>query len=180
MKAILFLTLLSNSPVLASADGVATVENSKKTVNYVEQNGTIFFSVSDAAAAFGWEFKVIRKGKLLLFCRGGQEELCIPVQLTDDNFFVKDGKHYLASSVLGKALSFQAQKKNGSLQLAHTEFSNTEEVNLPAYNAKWGKNRGFRKGQTLPDIPLYDLQGNEVRFSKYLGKQCIIYCWASW
>ncbi|MGF1581816.1 MAG: TlpA family protein disulfide reductase [Gemmataceae bacterium] len=50
----------------------------------------------------------------------------------------------------------------------------------PAYNAEWGQGRGFRVGQTLPDIPLYDLDGKEVRFSKYLGKQYIVYAWASW
>lgn len=48
------------------------------------------------------------------------------------------------------------------------------------YNSPWPKGRGFEVGQTVPDIPLYDMQGNEVRFSSYLGKQYILYCWASW
>ena len=51
---------------------------------------------------------------------------------------------------------------------------------VPSYNAEWGEGRGFRPGQTLPDIPLTDMQGREVRFSQFLGKRYIIYCWASW
>ena len=43
----------------------------------------------------------------------------------------------------------------------------------------WPKDRGFNVGQTVPDIPLYDMKGNEVRFSRYLGKQYILYVWAS-
>lgn len=45
---------------------------------------------------------------------------------------------------------------------------------------KFPKGRGFKVGETLPDIPLYDMDGKEVCFSKYLGKQYILYCWASW
>ena len=51
---------------------------------------------------------------------------------------------------------------------------------LPAYHATWENNRGFQVGQTLPDIPLFDMQGREVRFSNFLGKKYILYCWASW
>jgi|GEM_PF-3043864 len=180
MKTILACALLSLFTVPSIADDIATVENSKKTIHYVQKEGVTFFAASDAAAAFGWELKVIQKGKLLSFCRGGQSELCIPVQLTKTNFFVKNGKHYLDALVLGKALSFVSVNKEGKLFLRKGRANATQEENLPAYNAKWGKGRGFRRGQTLPDIPLYDLHGKEVRFSKYLGKQCIIYCWASW
>lgn len=40
--------------------------------------------------------------------------------------------------------------------------------------------RGFEPGQTLPDIALTDLEGKEVRFSDFLGKQYVLYGWASW
>ena len=40
--------------------------------------------------------------------------------------------------------------------------------------------RGFAKGQTLPDIALINLEGEEVRFSDFLGKQVVLYGWASW
>jgi len=40
--------------------------------------------------------------------------------------------------------------------------------------------RGFEPGQTLPDIALTDLEGGEVRFSDFLGKQYLLYGWASW
>ncbi|MEM7013187.1 MAG: hypothetical protein AAF585_17075 [Verrucomicrobiota bacterium] len=40
--------------------------------------------------------------------------------------------------------------------------------------------RGFMVGQMLPDISLTDLKGDEVRFSDFLGKQFVIYGWASW
>lgn len=40
--------------------------------------------------------------------------------------------------------------------------------------------RGFDVGQTLPDISLINLDGEEVRFSDFLGKQYVLYGWASW
>lgn len=49
-----------------------------------------------------------------------------------------------------------------------------------SYNKPWPENRGFAVGQTLPDIPLIDLDGNEVRFSAFLGKRYVLFCWASW
>jgi len=48
------------------------------------------------------------------------------------------------------------------------------------YAQTWPEGRGFDVGKTIPDIPLVDLEGNEVRFSKFLGKRYVLYCWASW
>ena len=48
------------------------------------------------------------------------------------------------------------------------------------YTSDWPEGRGFGIGNTVPDIPLVDLEGNEVRFSKFLGKRYVLYCWASW
>ena len=58
--------------------------------------------------------------------------------------------------------------------------SAAEPAEAPAYNAPWPVDRGFGLGQTVPDIPLIDLEGKEVRFGRFLGKQYVIYCWASW
>ena len=44
----------------------------------------------------------------------------------------------------------------------------------------WPEGRGFEVGQTLPDIPLINMEGDEVRFDQFLGKRYIVYCWASW
>lgn len=81
----------------------------------------------------------------------------------------------LASVVIGPANVFAGDGTKKDTK----PTKKSKELN-PAYNAEWGKGRGFEVGQTLPDIPLYDLNGKEVRFSKFLGKQCIVYAWASW
>lgn len=56
-----------------------------------------------------------------------------------------------------------------------------KEAAIPyAYANNWPEGRGFDVGKTVPDIPLIDLEGNEVRFSNFLGKRYVLYCWASW
>ncbi len=60
------------------------------------------------------------------------------------------------------------------------DVADGREVAAGSYNKPWGENRGFAVGQTLPDIPLIDLDGNEVRFSAFLGKRYVLFCWASW
>lgn len=48
------------------------------------------------------------------------------------------------------------------------------------YAQTWPEGRGFEVGDTIPDIPLVNLEGDEVRFSEFLGKRYVLYCWASW
>lgn len=48
------------------------------------------------------------------------------------------------------------------------------------YTADWPSGRGFEVGDTVPDIPLVDMNGDEIRFSNFLGKRYVLYCWASW
>ncbi|MEM6277855.1 MAG: hypothetical protein AAF733_00150 [Verrucomicrobiota bacterium] len=55
-----------------------------------------------------------------------------------------------------------------------------ETADSPAYHAEWGPSRGFEPGKTVPDIPLIDLDGKEVRFDRFLGKRYVLYGWASW
>jgi len=70
---------------------------------------------------------------------------------------------------------------DGRVRLQLSEKSAISDVNdVPAYNADWGPRRGFRQGDTVPDLPFVDLDGNEVRFSQFLGKRYILYCRASW
>lgn len=70
---------------------------------------------------------------------------------------------------------------DGRVRLQLSEKSAISDVNdVPAYNADWGPRRGFRQGDTVPDLPIVDLDGNEVRFSQFLGKRYILYCRASW
>lgn len=78
-------------------------------------------------------------------------------------------------------MGFNVTQRNGEVFLvaaADTKVSGNQKV--PGYNDAWGKGRGFREGQTLPDIPLINLKGEEVRLGQFLGKQYVLYGWASW
>lgn len=41
-------------------------------------------------------------------------------------------------------------------------------------------NIGIRKGEQAPDFQLYDLAGNPVKRSDYLGKKVLLNFWATW
>lgn len=70
---------------------------------------------------------------------------------------------------------------SGSLTMGEEAKTDMKEsAESTAYHAEWGPSRGFKPGETLPDIPLMDLEGNEVRFDQFLGKRYILYGWASW
>ena len=108
-------------------------------------------------------------------------QLCIPVQLTADNHRGDDQNVMVVADILSKALRCRVVESGGKVTLAQVVGEQSDVAgDLPAYNADWGPGRGFRAGDTLPDIPLVDLEGNEVRFSQFLGKRYILYCWASW
>jgi len=179
LPALLALTLSVVSTQATAAD-TAAVSNSDATVETRRVEDTLLLHAGQAALAFGWEAKVEQPGKLLVICRDGDDGICIPLRIdklttasTDDGLFVE-------AAALAKALRFRIAEDSGRIQLEPAAPSDDDEDDLPAYNAEWGAGRGLRVGQTLPDIPLYDLQGREVRFSQFLGKQYIIYCWASW
>ena len=61
-----------------------------------------------------------------------------------------------------------------------TVVAEASSTNSYAYADEWQEGRGFDVGDTVPDIPLVDLDGGEVRFSEFLGKRYVLYCWASW
>ncbi|MEX0717520.1 MAG: hypothetical protein WD066_13085 [Planctomycetaceae bacterium] len=161
---------------------------------------TVLLDFSAAARAFDWEPKVPLPGKLATVCRTGKAEYCVPVRLVEGKFRDTPGGLFVEADLLGKALGFTVEAQDGGLLLTARPVARDEgaaddaaerapsadpesratDAAPPAYNAAWGEGRGFQVGQTLPDIPLYDLEGNEVRFSRFLGKQAIVYCWASW
>ncbi len=82
----------------------------------------------------------------------------------------------LVSMVLSPAIYSQ----DDSTSISNSSPEEAQPASPPGITTQWPKGRGFGVGQTVPDIPLYDMKGNEVRFSRYLGKQYILYVWASW
>lgn len=162
-----------------AADSVARIDGSAVEVRTRLQADRLLLHVDDAAKAFGWEAKTVTPGKLLVLCRGGEGGICVPVRLSEVASAATDDGLFVEGSALEAVLGFAVQKTGDSVTLATAGEPRTSN-DVPAYHADWGPGRGFQVGQTLPDIPLYDLQGREVRFSQFLGKQCIVYAWASW
>jgi len=159
----------------------ASVAKDTIVVAVVEDGSTRLVHVAEVAKWLGWEAKVVTPGKLLTLCRTEDDGICIPIQLdkvahrkTDDGLLVD-------VDAVARALRIEFRPTGKGMFVIGTDVSqdapDDEEL---AYNADWGPGRGFRVGQTVPDIPLTDLDGNEVRFSEFLGKRYIIYCWASW
>jgi hypothetical protein len=163
----------------AAADPTAAIEGASAKVRLHRHNSKLLLDASETAAAFGWEAKIVTPGKLLTICRKGKiDGACIPVQLTRVASLTIEGRLFVDASVLGSSLGFRVVESGDQVTLRRE--NKLDAAGISAYNDTWDKGRGFRAGQTLPDIPLYDMQGQEVRFSKFLGKQYIVYCWASW
>ncbi len=153
-------------------------ESGSVTIAAERDGETLLLPVNDVAQAMGWEVKVVSAGKLLAFCR---DDICIPIQLETVKQRMLPGGLYVDARALSRPLGLMVVEEGGAVSIRKAAANVNDDVSgIPAYNAAWGPNRGFRKGQTVPDIPLFDLQGKEVRFSKFLGKQYIIYVWASW
>lgn len=151
-------------------------------VRFLRNDKTLLLHAADTAAAFGWEAKVVTKGRLLTICRDADDAngACIPVRLDKTAHRDLDAGLFVDAEVLAGALRFTVERQDGKVSLKKTEPTDAVDSDVPAYNAAWGAGRGFRPGQTLPDIPLVDTDGEEVRFSRFLGKRYILYVWASW
>ena len=175
VPALILSTFVSAAIPIIAAE-TASIEGRTERIPISYENQTVLLEAAQTARAFGWTAKA--DGKLLALCRA---QICVPVRLdqvqhknTPDGLFVE-------GAALGKALDFTVETNAGSVRLrTRPGAAATAPPPVPAYHEKWGRSRGFRKGNTLPDIPLYDLDGREVRFSSFLGKKYIIYCWASW
>ena len=174
------LAILISSQSCFGIEPDAMVDGSDKHVAVSRQRKTLLLNAAHVGRAFDWEVKVVAPGKLLTFCREGDKGVCIPVRL--ENIATEKTKRglFVDAAVLARTLRFAIEDKGGQVRLRKNSKSDTDTPQAPSYNASWGAGRGFRTGQTLPDIPLYDMDGTEVRFSRFLGKQYIIYCWASW
>lgn len=175
---LILVTLVLCGSTSGAAERSATVVGSRIRVAYQRTESTLLLDAKSTAAAFGWQAKVVRPGKLLTLCRDEKGGACIPVRLVDGKFLTKNGELFVEAAVLARALGFSFEDRDNRVTLRRG--LKIADSDIPAYHAVWGKGRGFRVGQTLPDIPLYDMSGREVRFSRFLGKQYIIYCWASW
>ena len=177
--AIAFVVVFSAQNSFAAVTTV-TVAGSDKRIVALREVKTLLLHADDIGKAFDWEVKVVSDGKLITFCRERAGGVCIPLQL--NKIMTRKTKRglFIDAEVLARTLRFEIELKGERITLRKRSAPNSEVSAAPAYNAAWGKGRGFRPGQTLPDIPLYDMAGKEVRFSQYLGKQYVIYCWASW
>lgn len=162
--------------------GMSAPSMAAEPIRFERESATVFLECAAVAAELGFEFKVIHPQRLVTFCQGGENGICIPVRLTRENHRGRGKELLVAADVLEGALRCRVSDKGQTVTIARqtSPLLSSQEHETPAYNASWGKGRGFRRGETLPDIPLVDLKGNEVRFSQFLGKRYILYCWASW
>ena len=170
------------SILLLAAVAVPVRSVADTTVKSLRADGNLMLNAADVAAALHYQFKIVDPDRLLTFCKTGEHEICIPVRLAAENHRIVAGEYLIDAELLGRALDFQVRDKDGAISITRTSqgVDRTAREPSPAYNADWGRGRGFRPGDTLPDIPLLNLDGDEVRFSAFLGKRYILYCWASW
>ena len=157
------------------ADFATTYEG--KRIPILRSGDAILIHVKHAAGAFGWDVKFVNDDRLLVACR---VDICVPLRLEMVQHTQQQSQLYVDADALGQVLGFATVKKGDAITLRRRGTATKDHFGVSAYHADWGKTRGFLVGQTLPDIPLIDLGGNEVRFGKFLGKRYIIYGWASW
>jgi len=137
-------------------------------------------SVSRVTKELGWTFHLSESGDLLILCQETDAGICVPLMLDEVAHDSRDGELFVDAAALASAVNADIKQTPAGIRLIPRDAALRENEQQSLYHADWGTGRGFQKGQTLPDIPLFDLDGKEVRFSKFLGKQYIIYCWASW
>ena len=173
--------LLAVLTAIAVVSPAVLAEESPEAVRHQRDAGVLFLHAGDVATVLRLKLEVIQPGKLVTYCQSGDNGLCIPVQLTAKNHLGEGDGLYLASAIVESSLRADVVAQNGRVFLRTAgQPGPAVGEGIPAYNADWGDGRGFSQGDTLPNIPLMDMQGREVRFSKYLGKRYILYCWASW
>ena len=151
-----------------------------QSVPVVRHENVDLLHVERTAKAFNWTVKYVGKGeqRMLVICR---ETICLPIVLKDTPHRESADGLFVDAGVLARVMGFKITRTGNGLSLSVNESEAKPQARkIPAYHDDWRPSRGFRKGQTLPDIPLVDMKGNEVRFSKFLGKQYILYGWASW
>lgn len=167
LLALLVLSLGATMLRVSAADG---------TFEAQRDGDALLVNAKDAAQALGYDAKLVSDGELLTLCR---ETVCIPLRLSLTKHATVEGHLYVDAAALAKAM--HAAFKADGTKVTFTPGAGETATDEPAaYNAAWGAGRGFAKGETLPDLPFYDLAGNEARFGQFLGKRYVIYVWASW
>jgi len=167
---------------LAAVSCVVGQDPGTGEIRFVRDGEALFVSSVDVATALELEAKVVTPNRLLTFCREGDAGYCIPVQLNPANHRVVDETLMLDAALVSRALSCRFNANDNEITVVKLGNSRQaeSEFDVASYNATWPVGRGFRDGETLPNIPLVDLQGDEIRFSQFLGTRYILYCWASW
>jgi hypothetical protein len=175
-------TICSIALVLISASAFAVEPPDRDAIRYSHDEKVLFLNAADVAKSLAFELKIIDPQKLVTFCRDKDGGYCIPIRLNADNHRFDGEQLLIAAAVVSQALRFQVVERPGKVTIVSQSepFTRTGPNAAPGYTAAWGDGRGFGRGDTLPDIPLVDVAGNEVRFSRFLGKRYILYCWASW
>lgn len=51
---------------------------------------------------------------------------------------------------------------------------------VPAYFDWWREGGRLAVGKPIPDVPLYDLEGNEARLGSFAGRRYMLVVWGSW
>ena len=172
---VLALILISNSAAAAEPPD-------PNAIRFSHDKKVLYLNAEDLAKSLAFELKIVDPRRLVTFCRDKDGGYCIPIRLVAENHR-RDGEQLLiAADVASQALRFRVVESATKVTIVpHPErFVREGQIAVPGYNAQWGAGRGFGKGDTLPDIPLVDVAGNEVRFSQFLGQRYILYCWASW
>jgi len=174
------LLLILGASIAVAQEGTAQVKSMAARVRFLRDQSTLLLDAYGTADTFGWQARMQIQDQLLVFCREEPEGLCVPLRL-DRTLHRKSGAVlFVDANVLAHALRFTVVDERHSDSLIPNARHEAIDADLPAYNAEWGAGRGFHVGDTLPNIPLYNMDGQEVRFSQFLGKQYILYCWASW
>ncbi len=168
--------------VLISQSATAAQPQRSDAIRFSRDKKVLFLNAEDLAKSLAFELKIIDPQRLVTFCQDKDGGYCIPIRLVADNYRRDGDQILIASDIASQALRFRVVETTSKVTIVpHTEpFVRQGTVAAPGYNAQWRPGRGFGKGDTLPDIPLVDVAGNEVRFSQFLGKRYILYCWASW
>lgn len=169
-----------HGPALATEPHAARVENSETRIAFLRRHSKLLLHADQTARALGWQAKVVAENRLLTLCRDGGRGICVPVRLDHIASARTDAGLFVEADALAKPMRFRVEDRRAGATLVRLSEARLEAADIPGYNAAWGPGRGFRVGDTLPDIPLIDLEGHEIRFSHFLGNQAILYCWASW
>jgi hypothetical protein len=166
--------------VFAAFAVVCGMQHTVAAEAWLDVNGVRFVNAGAVADQLDLKFELVERAGLGTFCSRMPPATCIPVRLNSQNHVRKSGTVFVRVTDLQTALSIKVEFADEKLTVRRRTSEASDEGASPTYHATWGKDRGFDVGQTVPDIPLLDMQGKEVRFSRFLGKRYILYCWASW